>query len=464
MPKKNNLIQAAIIVISLLILLAAVFFAFNYTAAQISSTNLFETNLGTFDQVAAPVSYETRVAKGDSLAKEGLYSLAATEYAFAINVQTENPEAYAKLGETYLLSHNSSGAIEQLRTASDLDPDNLQYKAEYALALMRNGQFEEAQEVFDNLGAESEETIFYSAILKIFQGDYDESKKQMEKIVPTPEIENYLNAFASYKSQREGQDLYLEALLAQALIDSEEYELTENLSINILNDKNDYRDVWILLGYSQLKMEKYQDAEDSFKQAKTLDSVKPETHYFLATAYYFQEEYTQAVDEFELALLYDFEPEVEAYRKMAESQLFLENYPEALEAYEYLVKIDHSSVESFIRPVWLAISELNDLDRALTLAEQSTGYFPDEAMSHNLLAWVHVERGELDQAQTAAETAIHLDPNLAAAHYNAGQVYQKKGNLEAAINAYETAHEIAGNNDSIGALAAEKYNLLISTP
>jgi tetratricopeptide (TPR) repeat protein len=457
MPKKSNLIQAAIIAISLLILVAAVFFAFNYTAAQISSTNLFENTISNFNQVAVPVNYETRIAKGDSLAKAGDLSLAATEYAFAINIQTENPEAYAKLGETYLLMNDSSNAVTQLQTALDLSPNNTSYTESYGLALMRNNRFEEAAEVLDSDG-------FHSALLDFFQGNYSNSKSKLEKLTPSTEIQNYLNAFASYNSQKEGQDLYLEALFTQALSDSEEYELAENLAIDILNNKNDYRDVWILLGYAQLKMEKYQESEDAFKQAKTLDSVKPETHYFLATAHFFQEEYPEAVAEYELALLYDFEPEEEAYSKIAESQLYLENYSEALEAYEYLVKIDHSSVEGFIRPVWISISELNDLDRALTIAEESVSYFPDEAMSHNLLAWVYVERNELDAAQIAAEKAIGLDSNLAAAHYNAGQVYQKQGNLDAAIKAYEAAHNIAGSEDSIGALAKEKYNFLITTP
>ncbi len=453
MPKKNNLIQIAIIAVSGLILVGAVFFAFNYTAAKISSTNIFEVTQEEIDLVAVPVSYETRIAKGDILAKQGSYSLAATEYAFAINIQPENPEAYASLGNVYLLTHESSKALEQFRYALDLSPGNAEYTAAYGLSLLRNSQFEEASEVMP-------EDTFYSGILHVFLGNYDDAKKDFE----STEATNYIAAFTSYDSQKVGQELYLQALIAKALIDSEEYELAENLSIAVLNEKNDYRDVWSLLGYAQLKMDKYQEAEDAFKQAKTLDSVKPETHYFLASAHYFQEEYAEAVDEYELSLLYGFEPEEEAYRKMAESQLLLENYSEALEAYEHLNKIDLGSVESFIRPIWLAIHELNDLDRALTLAEDAAANFPDEAMSHNLLAWVYVERNELSQAEESVNKALELNPNMAAAHYNAGLLYEKQGELDSAINAFEKAHNLASDSDSIGTLAAEKYNSLILTP
>ncbi len=268
-------------------------------------------------------------------------------------------------------------------------------------------------------------------------------------------------AYASFDSQQGGQGIYLKALLSKAFIDAEEFELAENLAMQILNEKTDYRDVWVLLGYAQLKKESYQEAEDAFKQAEKLDSVKPETHYFLGTAHYFQEEYEESIKGFELALLNGFEPESEAYRKMAESQLFLEQYEEALAAYEYLIKVDQSSIELFIRPVWIAIEKLNDLNRALTLAQESVTLFPGDAMSHNLLAWVYIEQNELEKAETEIDTAFDIDPNLAEAHYNAGLLREKQSNLEGAKWEFKKAYDLSESGDEISGLAAEKYNKLI---
>ena len=66
------------------------------------------------------------------------------------------------------------------------------------------------------------------------------------------------------------------------------------------------------------------------------------------------------------------------YRKLAESQLFIEDYEEAIATYEYLVKVDPYDIELFIRPLWIAVEVLEDLDRALSLAEAALENFPEE--------------------------------------------------------------------------------------
>lgn len=252
-------------------------------------------------------------------------------------------------------------------------------------------------------------------------------------------------------------------MLTQAFIDVKEYQLAAGLALDILGSKSDYRDVWIMLGYAQLKTQAYTDAEESFKQAKKLDAIKPETHYFLGTALYFEEKYEEAVNEFELAVLYGFKPENEAYRKIAESQLFLEKYEESLEAYEHLVKIDGGgSVDIFVRPVWIALTYIKDMERALSLAELAVQTFPNEAMSHNLMAWVYMEKNELDKADAEIKNAFSIDPNFAEAHYNAGRLREKQGNADGAIWEYKKAYELSKAGDSISALASERYNALIS--
>jgi tetratricopeptide (TPR) repeat protein len=234
------------------------------------------------------------------------------------------------------------------------------------------------------------------------------------------------------------------------------------MAMKVLNQQSDYRDVWTLLGYSQLKLENYEGAKQSLDQAVKIDSIKPEIHYFLGLSHYFLEEYDDAVTRFELALLYGFEPENEPYRKIAESQLFLERYEEALAAYEYLVKIEHSSVDDFVRPVWLAIEKVQDLDRALTLAQEAVTHFPGKAMSHNLLGWVYIEQGQLELADESLSTAFQIDPLMAEAHYNTGRLRELQGHTEGAIWEYEKAYELSESGDNISQQASEAYNRLVT--
>lgn len=459
MKKNNTLPQLLIILLSALILIAAVFFAFSYTAAKVGNADIFNSDsVAELDDITTPVSYETHIAKGDSLMKSGSYNTAATEYALAITIKDTKPDAYVKLGDAYLAMNDNSSAIEQYVSAVNLAPNSAEYNTKYALALMRNDQLDEASDVFANISDQNETVLYYSGILDSLLGNYDSAKDKFSKTGS----QDFISAYSKFDGQTEGQDIYLRALLTEALIKDKEFAIAANMARDILSEKSDYRDVWILLGYAKLKLEQYQEAQDAFKQAETVDSVKPETHYFLGMTYYMQELYEEAVKEFELAVLYDFSPSSEVYRKIAECQIFLQNYDAALEAYEYLIKIDHESVESFIRPVWLAINELNDLDRALTLAQESVTYFPNEAMSHNLLAWVQIERGDLDDASKSLNNAFKIDPNLPAAHYNLGLLKEKAGDIDAAKDAYMDAYKLAPSGDTIGNMAAEKYNSLIT--
>ncbi len=459
---KNNYTQIGIVALSTF-LLTGMFVLFAKGAVQFGETDLLMSQTPTESRTPAPVNFDTRISKGDSLMNSEYYSLAASEYSFAINLKPDSAEAYLKLGKAYMALNEYGKSIEEFKKASELDSLNLIYMSMYGEALIKNGQFKEAQSVFDGFTKETQEGKYFAALLDSYSGRFDDAKKKLEKArslsgtIPATYINRITNAYAV----QDGQTVYLKALLTQAFIDVKQFQLAKGLALDILGAKSDYRDVWIMLGYAQLKTESYTDAEESFKQAKKLDAIKPETHYFLGVALYFEKKYEEAVNEFELAVLYGFKPENEAYRKIAESQLFLEKYEESLEAYEHLVKIDIGNVDVFVRPIWIAITYIKDLDRALSLAELAVGTFPNEAMSHNLMAWVYIEKNDLDAADKEIKNAFSVDPNFAEAHYNAGRLREKQGNIDGAKWEYKKAYELSQSGDSISALASERYNALI---
>ena len=149
---------------------------------------------------------------------------------------------------------------------------------------------------------------------------------------------------------------------------------------------------------------------------------------------------------------------------MAESHLFLEQYEEALEAYEHVVNIDPANIDTYVKPVWISIDMVQDLDRALTLSKGAVEHFPKEAMSHNLLAWTHIERGELELASDAVDFTLHLNSKLPAGHYNKGLLKEAEGDADAAIRSYARALELAPQDDSIYYLANERYQNLLAPP
>jgi len=469
MNSSKFLVTLSVIGLSSAILGTTLWLGYQATGDFVGEANILAVDeIPGVEEITNTVSYENYLAEGDALFNTGYYSLAGSKYALAIDVQPENPTAYNKLGESYLAMADYEKAVENFARARKLSPVNLSYAVNYGKSLIRIEDYDRAFEHFQSLSSETQDVLFYRSLLNAYNGNFEASRTEIQEAAKySGEISpSYLQAvniaFQSFDQQQEGQTIYLEALLTKSMVDVEEYHLAQAMALKVLNQQSDYRDVWTLLGYSQLKLENYEEAKQSLDQAVKIDSIKPEIHYFLGLSHYFLEEYDDAVNRFELALLYGFEPENEPYRKIAESQLFLEDYAESLAAYEYLVKIEHSSVDDFVRPVWLAIEMVQDLDRALTLAQEAVTHFPAEAMSHNLLAWAYLEQGELELADESIQRSYQIDPTLAEAHYNAGRLREAQGHTDGAIWEYEKAYQLAESGDNISEKASEAYNRLVT--
>ncbi|EKD63629.1 MAG: hypothetical protein ACD_51C00244G0001 [uncultured bacterium] len=104
---------------------------------------------------------------------------------------------------------------------------------------------------------------------------------------------------------------------------------------------------------------------------------------------------------------------------------------------------------------------LDNLVRSLELAEWAIDSHPDEAMSYNLKGWVLIAAEDYDEAEEYLNQALTMDPTLAAAYLNLGTIAEAEEDYEEAKEFYKQAYTL-DQNDSVGALAATKYNELIS--
>ncbi len=468
-PVNQRLPQFGIIGFSALFTVALGLFAFQ-SLNQLSQSNVLDSNTETPE---TSTSYEARIKKGDDYFEGGFYTEAASEYAYASQLETELSEPYLKLAETYNALFDFGKAEENAKKAYDLEtslgeptPDTV---AVYAHSLLNTGKVNDALNALGTVLAPTQKVLYTQGLANIAQGTATEAKPYFEQALAqsgtvTPAfIQGFSSAYSSYESAQ-GSDLsYLNALLSKALLDANECVLAENLALSTLKTKSDYRDVWMILGYSELQLNKLAEAEDSFRAAKKIDSVKPEVHYLLGTAHFLQNEFQDTIDEMELALLYNFEPAAEAYKKMAESHTALGQYQEALAAYEAMVNVDPSSISLFKDPVHLAIDQVQDLDRAETLAQKGITLFPSEALSHTLLAEVYLKKGESDLANDSIQTAFDINPSDPEAHFIAGQIREQQANSEGAKWEYKKAFELSKAGDPINMAAAENYNRLMTT-
>ena len=463
-PMNARLTQFGIIAFSAILMVAVGLFAFQ-SLNQIAQTDL----LGSEENAEeGSLPYESRIKKGDAYFEGGFYEEAASEYAYAVQIEPNSVQGHLKLSRAYLGAHQYDKAELNAKTAYELEEPSASTVALYAQTLLSTGKANDAKNLLDTFENPTQEVLYVRGLTALAQGEeakayFEQAITQSGSISPA-EIQNFLTAYEIAGAAQGSDSHYLNALLAKALLDNGELVLAEQLALQTLKVKSDYRDVWMILGYTQLELGKLPEAEDSFRAAKKIDSVKPEVHFLLGNTHFLQKEYEDCIDEMELALLYNFEPASEAYKKMAESHNALGQYEEALAAYEAMVNVDPSSVGLFEAPVDLALNKVQNLDRAETLAQKAVDLFPGDALGHTLLAQVYLKKGTTDLALQSVQKAFSADSEYAEAHLVAGQIREAENNLEGAKWEYKKAFELSTSGDSVNTAAAENYNRLMTTP
>lgn len=334
---------------------------------------------------------------------------------------------------------------------------------------MHLNMFIEARQMVDSIvNPDNDKLRYYQGMLYFYDGEYDRSEEYFQGVVDTTldttlktNSQLFLTAYSEYELEQGGQESHLRTLLAQASTDAEQYELAISTLYQVLSDTPTYRDAWILLGYAYLNLEQYENSASAFEEAIELDITKPETNYFLSLAYYGLDDYDNAIKYLDLSLLYGFEPQVQVYQKLAEIYFTEQDYETAERNYEKILELNSTDVNYFIRPIWLNMEKLNDMAQAFDLAEEAITTNPGEAMSYNLLGWVYVKKEDYENAEKYLTKALEIDPELAAAYLNLGTMYEAQEEFTLAIENYKKAYNL-NQNDSVGALAAQKFNNLLN--
>lgn len=450
-------------ILALVIVTTALGTAAAFLTNETLLTNLLEIEQTEEDKVKVATSYADHIEKGQLLVQNGYYTLAITEFSQASQDNPNLADPYILIGNTHLLTQNYEKALSNFEKALEKNENSTEALTGMAQTQIHLEMFDEARAALD--GASSTDTTlkYYQAILYAHDAEYERSQSQFQEVLAEiPEAQYFLDAYAEYDLEKEGQETHLQTLLAQACTEIGQYELAVSMLFTVLSENANYRDAWILLGYSYLNLEKYEDATSAFEQAIELDITKPETNYFLALAYFGQDRLEESLTYLELALVYGFEPQVQVYQKLAEVYFLQEDYESSTRNYEKVLQLNDGDINYFIRPVWLNMDYLDDIEHALELSEWAISAHPDDAMSYNLKGWVLIAMEDYSEAEDYFEEALDIDPELAAAYLNLGTIAEIQEDYEEAKNLYRQAYTL-DQNDSVGGLAAEKYNNLLNT-
>jgi tetratricopeptide (TPR) repeat protein len=128
--------------------------------------------------------------------------------------------------------------------------------------------------------------------------------------------------------------------------------------------------------------------------------------------------------------------------KMAEGASSNREYDEAIAGFDRIVQIDSRDPKPRVN-LGAIYTEIKEYDNAIAHLEQAIAIDPEHnAMAHNLLGAVYLEKKMLEQAEEELRIALKMRPRISDAHYNLGLLNEEKGNLNEAMEEYKKEIEI----------------------
>ncbi len=312
------------------------------------------------EKIGRAKTYEEHLHRAELLEENSYHNLALTEYQKALQLDTTNNAPAIEMGKIYLRLKDYIKAKISFKEALAKDPENIDLKIYLGRALLGDRKIAEAQEVFKSIATDNQKSLYYKGIIAGFFGDYEASKNLLHQSLEEGTNEDFKgkanNCLGSYNESslyKGGEPIHLKTMLARSMTQTGEYQMAIPLLFEVIKEKKDYRDAWILLGYTYLETEKYQDAIEALTEAKKLDSDTPETFFYLGLSYYGLNDLHQAVENLEIAKSKGYKQVIQINQKLAEIYLELKEYEKAALNYENVISLNSSDVNYFIRPMWI---------------------------------------------------------------------------------------------------------------
>lgn len=267
---------------------------------------------------------------------------------------------YNKEGMAYYESRDYDQAEEYLAKALESDPDNAEYKQNYAMILIQQGKQDEAIEEFtstvsdkNSASAKKQNKYAYRGIgmAYIQKQDYAQAIEYFDKALAIDAEKDWNTDIIYYKANATllggDTDGALE-LYTQLINENSENYLVYQARANVYREKGDYAsaladynsamlycdggfELYIGLAACYMETGHQEEAKEALFLASLLDIKTDEDKYYLGVIHYYQGEYESAKAEMEYALANGFN---EAYFYLGEICLIQQEYTEAQKYFE----------------------------------------------------------------------------------------------------------------------------------
>ncbi len=438
----------------------------NQIPAEINNSNNNSNPIGTVELI--PKTFSGHVEAGDEDLSGDYVESAIREYEAAYEINPLDSELLVKLADAYSLNNQYENAKRFYLQAQKLEIDSFSIYLRIIQSHLNLREIENAKSILAQLDQTHPQVRYYNGIIQVAEDNVEGARNSFQSLVEAnleqyPQITQYSQAFISqyenFEFFTEANPLMLETGLAKALTEVNQFPLAILVTNRILDQQSNYRDAWLIQGYSYLNIGLYPEAIDALEQARSLDPENPNVLFFLGMSQYANGNTSEALTLLEEAEENGFIPREDLNRILSEIYIQVQDFQSAATSLKTIVDNGNGETEDYIKLVWLNIDHLKKASTALVLAQKNQKQNPEDAMSYNLLGWAYLANNQIESARTNLQKAIEIDPRLEVAYYNFGRLYQTQGSTITARQYYRQAIEAAPNSE-IATLAARQYQSL----
>jgi tetratricopeptide (TPR) repeat protein len=347
-------------------------------------------------------------------------------------------------------------------------PGDTERALQYAMANVKNKNFDEAQRVLENIVGEDStqlNAMFVLGTLFEVKKDTAQAIKIYHRILSeNPDYEDALsNLYRIYRSEKnwngvdqtyqplvamDSSNSQARVILAESYYYQEKYDSAKAVLEPVLKD-NDFRPAALeLLGRIAFEEALFDQAENYFT---LLTQENPRNRYgwiLLAVIYNREKKYQNSIDVLQRALtIHSNDPDLLGMYGSTLSEAGREQ--QALEPLEKAVKLDPNSTNN-IASLAALYDKLKMWNKSDSLYEIALKQDPDNALLLNNYSYSLTDRGiDLEKAKQMVEKALSIDPDNGAyldtigwIYYNLGQYKEALSFIQKALNAREDSAEV----------------------
>lgn len=487
MSKKNTRFAITVICIVIITVLGAIIAGFgglkNLTDEKTSSANTTENKKDIFPRSTQKKVQRPRGVAGKPYAQllqegERLLLLGEVENALALfqeaaRISPKEWLPYEKVGDAFVLQSHYEKAAESYRFAFSLHSENRRLFIKQIRSLLNARKFTEAAKSLAQVQRKSPEIIYLNSLIASFYNEQQKARDAftaIKKISDTEDnsdltslsilknnVDVLENMYRDFELSKGAPLSYLQGLLAHAYNTIGEYGLSIETAFNALKIQNDYRDVWIVLGHSFLKVQRWFDAEDALSKALALDQKHPSAFFYRGLARMHLKKIREAMSDFSFAIDTGYKPRVDAILQLGDGWYVLGDTEKALQYYREVLSTDAHSLALFRKPIALVLLTEPNETAAVQLIDLAFKNHPSSAAVHAWKSIVRTRQGNLHEARILLEKAESLDVQEVYVLLANAELARAIGNAEAAKISYNKVLQTSSSDDDV---LLQKYALI----